>query len=63
MHALTPTYFLVAFGVGAYLGLVFDWTGGNLFVPVAVHTVYDFLAFLLYRRRIRAERQGAPRAV
>ncbi|MCB0406459.1 MAG: CPBP family intramembrane metalloprotease [Bdellovibrionales bacterium] len=58
LHALTPTYFLVALSVGAYLGLVFDWTGGNLFVPVAVHTVYDFLAFMLYRRRIRAERQS-----
>ncbi|MCB0405495.1 MAG: CPBP family intramembrane metalloprotease [Bdellovibrionales bacterium] len=61
LHALTPTYFFVAFAVGTYLGLVFGWTSGNLFVPVAVHTVYDFLAFLLYRRRIRAERHVAAR--
>lgn len=55
LHALTFTYFVVAVAVGAYLGAIWVWADGNLFVPVLVHTVYDFFVFLLYRRRMRIE--------
>ena len=54
-HALSTTYFLVAAGLGLYLGLAYEWSGGNLLVPMLIHGIYDFGAFLLYRRRMRAD--------
>jgi len=47
-HAVTLTYFLLAFLVSLYLGLIFDHTG-NLFVPIAIHALYDFFVFLYIR--------------
>lgn len=55
-HALTPTYFLLAAGMGAYLGWI--WTGfeePNLLIPVVTHTVYDWLAFWYVVRVKRGE--------
>jgi len=47
-HAVTPTYFLLAFVISLYLGFLFVHTG-NLVVPIAIHALYDF-AILLYIR-------------
>jgi len=47
-HAVTLTYFLLAFLVSVYLGFIFDYTG-NLFVPIAIHALYDFFVFLYIR--------------
>jgi len=47
-HAVTLTYFLLAFLVSVYLGFIFDFTG-NLFVPIAIHALYDFFVFLYIR--------------
>ena len=44
-HAITFTYFLVTFIISLYLGWLFVHTG-NLFVPIAVHALYDFSVFL-----------------
>ena len=47
VHAVTPLYALLATLVGIYLGLALDVTGDkNLLVPVIIHGLYDFLAFL-----------------
>lgn len=57
-HALTPAYFGVAVLIGAYLGSAYAASGGNIVVPVVVHTLYDFTALLLYRRRMRADQRN-----
>lgn len=56
MHFVTPTYALLAAGIGAYLGglfLAFD----NLLVPIAVHGLYDFVA-LVYLTRAGVRENG-----
>jgi uncharacterized protein len=50
LHALTPTYALLAILAGVYLGGFWLLTG-NLLVVIIAHAVYDFLA-LLYLLRI-----------
>jgi len=47
-HAVTLTYFLLAFIISVYLGFLFDHTG-NLFVPIAIHALYDFFVLLYIR--------------
>ena len=47
-HAITPTYFFLAFVISLYLGFLFVHTE-NLFVPIAVHALYDFFVFLYIR--------------
>jgi len=47
-HAATRTYFLLAFLISVYLGLLFVHTG-NLSVPIAIHALYDFIVFLYIR--------------
>jgi uncharacterized protein len=42
-HLLTWTYAIVAAFIGAYLGLLWIWTG-NLMTPMITHVFYDFLA-------------------
>jgi membrane protease YdiL (CAAX protease family) len=46
MHAVTPTYAVLAALMGAYLGGLYAWTGG-LLAPMVAHGVYDF-GVLLY---------------
>ena len=47
-HAVTRTYFLLAFIVSIYFGFLFVYTG-NLLVPIAIHALYDFAVFLYIR--------------
>jgi membrane protease YdiL (CAAX protease family) len=47
-HAVTPTYCLLAFVISLYLGFLFVHTE-NLFVPIAIHALYDFAVFLYIR--------------
>ncbi len=53
VHFLTPTYALLAFLAGAYLGALF-LLQGNLLVPIVAHTLYDFVALTCLVRRYRA---------
>ncbi|MGR9088455.1 MAG: CPBP family intramembrane glutamic endopeptidase [Gammaproteobacteria bacterium] len=54
VHAVTPLYAVLAFLVGIYLGLFLDYGGErNLLVPVIIHGLYDFLAFVLLVRDFR----------
>ena len=56
-HAITRTYALLAGLTGIYLGLVLDLTGErNLLIPMAVHALYDFLAFLAVAETYRRNR-------
>ncbi len=49
MHAVTPTYAVLAGLMGAYLGWLYLATG-NLLGPIVAHAVYDFVAlvYLMY---------------
>jgi len=42
-HWVTNTYAVLAALVGAYMGLLWIWTG-NLIAPIICHALYDFLA-------------------
>ncbi len=54
LHAFTFSYFLLATTIGAYLGVLLQWSG-NLFVPMAVHALYDIFALnqmaWIYRKK------------
>ncbi len=55
VHAVTPLYALLATLVGIYLGLALDVTGDkNLLVPVIIHGLYDFLAFLALMKTFKS---------
>jgi membrane protease YdiL (CAAX protease family) len=48
VHSLTPLYAVLAALVGIYLGLSLDYGGErNLLIPIIIHGLYDFLAFLV----------------
>jgi membrane protease YdiL (CAAX protease family) len=56
LHAITPTYAILAGLIGLYLGGL--WlASGNLLTPVVAHGAYDFLA-LMYLMRARGQRPG-----
>ncbi len=57
-HAVTPTYFLIASLMGAYLGWLYLHTG-NLLVPVIVHALYDWIAIHYYLHSRKKRRAGA----
>ncbi|MFU8787383.1 MAG: lysostaphin resistance A-like protein [Methylobacter sp.] len=56
-HAVTPLYAILATLVGIYLSLSMDYDGNrNLFLPIIIHGLYDFLAFIALMRAYRASR-------
>jgi CAAX protease family protein len=48
-HLLSWTYGIIAALIGAYLGLVWIWTG-NLLTPMITHFIYDFVALVYFLR-------------
>jgi uncharacterized protein len=55
VHAITPLYTVLATLVGIYLGLAMDVGGErNLLMPIIIHGLYDFLAFMALMRSYRA---------
>ncbi|WKJ90673.1 CPBP family intramembrane metalloprotease [Methylomonas montana] len=59
VHAVTPLYTLLAMLMGLYMGVMLDYGGErNLLVPMVIHAVYDFVAFVVILRdyRIRLNR-------
>lgn len=53
VHAVTLGYAVVAALLGAYIGALFLVTD-NLFVPIAVHALFDFVALVLFARTTAA---------
>ncbi len=53
-HLITWTYAIIATFVGAYLGLLWIWTG-NLLAPMVTHAVYDFVALVYFLRVYRQQ--------
>lgn len=55
VHAITPLYAVLATLVGVYLGWAMDFGGErNLLTPILIHSLYDFLAFVMIMRSFRA---------
>jgi membrane protease YdiL (CAAX protease family) len=54
LHAITPTYAVLATLLGAYLGWLW-MASGNLLAPVVAHALYDFVALLYLVRQSPAE--------
>ena len=52
-HLLTWTYAIIAAFIGAYLGLLWIWTG-NLLTPMITHAVYDLAALVYFFRVYRS---------
>lgn len=60
MHYLSAMYAFYAGLTGLYLGVIYQATG-NLYIVVAIHALYDFIAFLyLLRKRKDRENLSAP---
>ena len=54
VHAITPLYTVLATLVGIFLGLALDYGGErNLLIPIIIHGLYDFLAFMFLMRSYR----------
>jgi membrane protease YdiL (CAAX protease family) len=52
VHFVTSTYAVMAGLIGLYLGVFSIWSG-NLFVPMVVHALYDFVALMYLARYMR----------
>ncbi len=52
LHFVTSTYAVMAGIIGLYLGAISIWSG-NLFVPMVVHALYDFVALMYLARYMR----------
>jgi uncharacterized protein len=65
VHMVTPTYAVIAAGLGMYLSVVaFHIPGGNLLSAIIAHGLYDYVAFLLIVREYRSRRaSGRSQAV
>ncbi len=57
LHAVTPTYAVLATLMGLYFGgLMLLWDPPNLTVPILVHALYDWFGFLVLRADWRRQR-------
>lgn len=61
-HAVSTTYFVLAFLISLYLGVLY-WQTGNLLVPILVHGFYDFYVFLVLKRALRRPENPSVEAV
>jgi membrane protease YdiL (CAAX protease family) len=50
-HAVTTTYFFLAFIISIYLGVILILTG-NIIIPISIHALYDFLVLMFIKSRI-----------
>ena len=59
-HPHSPTYVILVFFVGIYLGITLHFTENqNLLVPMIVHALYDFAAFLVIKKEYLDQVQGS----
>lgn len=59
VHAVTPLYAVLASLVGIYLGLCLDYGGErNLLIPIIIHGLYDFLAFVMLMQAYRTSQSN-----
>jgi membrane protease YdiL (CAAX protease family) len=56
-HYLSTNYFIYAFITGIYLGVIYNTTG-NLYIVMAIHALYDFVALIYLVREGRNRATG-----
>lgn len=61
VHFVSAMYAFYAFIIGLYLGGLYLWSG-NIAIPMAVHSLYDFLAILYGVHRPRSRKSSAGTA-
>jgi membrane protease YdiL (CAAX protease family) len=49
VHAITPLYFALAALMSFYLGTIYEFSGQMIWVPIAIHAIYDAVALARYR--------------
>jgi membrane protease YdiL (CAAX protease family) len=54
-HYLSPTYAIYAGLTGLYLGMIYQ-ASGNLYIVMAIHAVYDFIALVYLVKKNRGEK-------
>jgi uncharacterized protein len=60
LHWLTPMYALIAGLIGFYLAFMMDITGSRqLLTPIVIHSLYDFLAFVVVAEAYRLQKASA----
>lgn len=59
VHAVTPLYAVLVTVVGIYLSVSMDMGGGdsNLLIPIVIHSLYDFFAFIMLMRLYRTSQE------
>ena len=57
VHFLTKTYFVLAVGVGCYLGWLYTATR-SLTAPIVAHAVYDFIALAIVLHGLNRDQSG-----
>lgn len=58
VHFITPLYVIIASILGIYLGYLYFHTG-NLVVPILVHALYNYIAFLYFKSTFRGEKKAS----
>lgn len=58
-HYLSTMYAVYAFITGIYLGVIYHVTG-NLYIVMAIHAVYDFIALVYLVREGRGKKEISP---
>jgi len=61
LHALTPTYFILATAMSIYFGFLVEQTD-NLVTPILAHGLYDVIGFLLLKRLFLKDRLATATA-
>jgi membrane protease YdiL (CAAX protease family) len=56
LHAVSPTYIVVAFSLGAILAWI-QIAGGNLWASIIAHAAYDYCMFLVLIRAYRRQQR------
>jgi membrane protease YdiL (CAAX protease family) len=61
VHFVTPTYFILATAVAAYLsGTMFLVDRPNLLIPITTHALYDYVGFLILIAEYRKSQRQSP---
>jgi membrane protease YdiL (CAAX protease family) len=58
LHAISPTYIVVAFSLSVILAWI-QIAGGNLWASIIAHAVYDYCMFLVLIRAYRRQQRDA----
>ena len=61
VHFVTPTYFILAAGIAAYLSdTMYLVDRPNLLIPITTHALYDYIGFLVLVAEYRKSQRQSP---